>query len=166
MCQSTAPLRQRFVFWLCMGSVVLATGILFLAPTSDLAQESDRLMKQKAQHLNVQNKKELVNNKEEVEKYKNELTADQSRLLEHFSDEEFLQANGKAFTFLGDSLTIDVASGVTALFPQSNVCAKVGLQVWQAPSLLEEFKGKESIHEDLVVALGSVSYTHLTLPTN
>lgn len=155
MCQSTAPLRQRFVFWLCMGSVVLATGILFLAPTSDLAQESDRLMKQKAQQLNVQNKKELVNNKEEVEKYKNELTADQSRLLEHFSDEEFLQANGKAFTFLGDSLTIDVASGVTALFPQSNVCAKVGLQVWQAPSLLEEFKGKESIHEDLVVALGS-----------
>lgn len=152
------PWYQKVLFWGFTLVLALALFALVTAPKGEVVLKSEAEAREAREAIEQANREKHTiasDSDEDIEKYRQSLSQDQQAIVSDFSNEVLYQANGLSFTFLGDSLTIDVSKGITALFPRSNICAKVGLQVYQAGELIDSFSAENEIQDKVVVDLGA-----------
>ncbi|ANZ61832.1 acyltransferase family protein [Secundilactobacillus paracollinoides] len=68
---------------------------------------------------------------------------------------QLLTAKNMPVTAIGDSVMVDVSTDLRQVFPNTYVMAKVGRQVWQAPSEIHGLEAKGALSQNVLINLGT-----------
>lgn len=69
--------------------------------------------------------------------------------------QQLLTAKDMPVTAIGDSVMVDVSTDLRQVFPNTYVMAKVGRQVWQAPSEIHGLEAKGALSHNVLINLGT-----------
>ncbi len=106
----------------------------------------------------VLSKQKKAQKKVAASKYQNvKLTNKQQTVAKTYdlTKQQLLTAKDMPVTAIGDSVMVDVSTDLRQVFPNTYVMAKVGRQVWQAPSEIHGLEAKGALSHNVLINLGT-----------
>ncbi len=103
-------------------------------------------------------KQKKAQKKVAASKYQNvKLTNKQQTVAKTYdlTKQQLLTAKDMPVTAIGDSVMVDVSTDLRQVFPNTYVMAKVGRQVWQAPSEIHGLEAKGALSHNVLINLGT-----------
>ncbi|WP_159723367.1 acyltransferase family protein [Enterococcus sp. CSURQ0835] len=146
--------KQKMAFiaaWLV--TVIALVGIV-ISPTNHVTADQRALQEKIAQNQKVVAQKEKTANQKTAS---SEATSESKTMANkyHLTDREIAKAKNLKLTAFGDSVLLDAADGLNAIFPQADIDGEVGRQLVASPELLQKLKAEGKLHNTVLLALGT-----------
>ncbi|MDO4679813.1 MAG: acyltransferase family protein [Aerococcus sp.] len=162
------PLSSKIGFWVSVAIVFMGTVAFAIAPVDTQAKAEESAAKQQQEKNDEANAKRASENKamassESSKKDEKPTLSDEGKnyykekadFVEGFSDDELAVAYQLPITFVGDSLLVGTSDAVYALFPHAIVSAYVGMQMYEAPGVVQSLSSQGQLYNNVVLELGT-----------
>lgn len=140
-----------------LGLLTLTTGLSFLLSTSGEKANQFKVeyAEKMASHTNEDHPSLEGFTEEDIENYVSHLSNEKAYYVEPLSKESLKVTTQLDISFIGDSIMLGASEGLRTIYPNSDINAEVGRQLYNSNPIIENMRQNDELGQINVIALGS-----------